>query len=204
MNHKLKYIYSKSGFTLIELMVASSIFMIIVLMAMGALLTTSNSAKRALALRTSMDNINFAMETMTRSIRMGTDYECVTSSAGVSLPGTQNADCSLSSGAGGGAIIFTPPLHAVQRDTAYQRVARLMGRYDTTATYALQRCSTTSCEDLVSPNIDVQKLSFYVNGSDPIDKVQPSVYILMKGTINIKGEKISFAVQTMTSQRNVE
>jgi type II secretory pathway pseudopilin PulG len=62
------------GFTLIEIMVATSIFMVVMLMAMGALVTTSHTAKKAQALRTAMDNVNFAMESMTRTLRMGQDY----------------------------------------------------------------------------------------------------------------------------------
>ncbi len=186
------------GFTLIEIMVATSIFMIIMLMAMGALITTSDAAKKAQALRTAMDNVNFALESMTRSLRMGTDYTCVTGGS-VSLPAGANNDCPLGSG-GGGAIIFTPAGHAQPRDAAFT----LTARGDATNTYVLQSCDPSSCLDLVASNIDIQKLTFFVNGSRTDDRIQPSVYIIIKGVVTIKGRATTFAIQTNVSQRNTE
>ncbi len=190
------------GFTLVEIMVATSIFMIIMLIAMGALISSSDTAKKAQALRIAMDNVNFAMESMTRSIRMGTDYYCVDAGGIIPFGATTNRDCSLS-GSGGGALLFTPPLHPTPRDTAYKITPRLTGGYDTNGTFSLQSCSP-ACVDLVAQNVDVQTLNFFVNGSSPTDKIQPSVYIIMKGVITIKGEANAFAIQTMTSQRSTE
>jgi type II secretory pathway pseudopilin PulG len=82
----IKNFKKTTGFTLVEIMVATSIFMIIMLVALGALISSSDTAKKSQALRTAMDNVNFAMESMTKSLRMGTDYYCVLSSSSVSLP----------------------------------------------------------------------------------------------------------------------
>ncbi len=195
--------HTNTGFTLIEIMVATSIFMIIMLMAMGALITTSDTAKKSQAFRTAMDNVNFAMESMTRSLRMGRDYVCVTSTTGVSLPAPANMDCSLGT-QGGSAIIFTPALHpAGSRDTAYMLATRPTTNGQSASTHVLQRCNP-DCLDLVSSDIDIQSLKFFVTGSDVLDKVQPSVYIIIKGTVTIKGEATSFALQTNVSQRNLE
>lgn len=203
INSMTKLYFKNKGFTLIEIMVATSIFMIIMLMAMGALITTSDTAKKSQAFRTAMDNVNFAMESMTRSLRMGKEYTCVTSNIGVSLPAQASADCPLGT-SGGGAIIFTPALHpSGSRDTAYMITARPLLPGQTSQTHVLERCSP-DCLDLVSSEIDIQSLKFFVNGSDVADKIQPSVYIIMKGTITIKGEPTTFAIQTMTSQRNLE
>jgi Tfp pilus assembly protein PilE len=81
----IKNFKKTTGFTLVEIMVATSIFMIIMLVALGALISSSDTAKKSQALRTAMDNVNFAMESMTRSLRMGTDYYCVLSGSSVSL-----------------------------------------------------------------------------------------------------------------------
>lgn len=198
----MNYNYQKQkGFTLVEIMVATSIFMMIMLMAMGALITTSDTAKKAQALRTAMDNVNFAMESMTRSLRMGTDYYCIPAGVSVSLPmatGSYN-DCPLGT-VGGGAVVYTPALSNTPRNMAYT----LVPRNDSSGTSVLQSCDPNECLDLVSGNIDIQKLTFFVNGSTLDDKIQPSIYIIMKGAINIKGEITTFALQTMTSQRNAE
>lgn len=203
MNHNLqKRIYNKKGFTLVEIMVATSIFMVIMLIAMGALITSSDTSKKAQALRTTMDNVNFAMESMTRSLRMGSDYTCITSTSFI-LPATEAPDCPLDgSGGEGVAIAFTPANHTPgARDTAYV----VTERADGTGTYVLQQCSDTSpCTDLVSHDVDIQKLSFHVTGSRISDKIQPSVYILMKGVVTIKGVPNVFAIQTSVSQRSSE
>ena len=42
-----------------------------------------------------------------------------------------------------------------------------------------------------------------MTGSEnPDDKTQPSVYIIMEGTVMVKGVPTSFAIQTLASQRN--
>ncbi len=203
MNYNLqKRISNRKGFTLVEIMVATSIFMVIMLIAMGALITSSDTSKKAQALRSTMDNVNFAMESMTRSLRMGSDYTCITSPSFM-LPASPMPDCPLDgSGGEGVAIAFTPANHAQgARDTAYV----VTERTDGTGTYVLQQCSDASpCTDLVSHDVNIEKLSFHVTGSSISDKIQPSVYILIKGVITIKGVPSVFAIQTMTSQRSSE
>ncbi len=192
----------KQGFTLVEIMVATSIFMLIMLAALGSLIVSSDAAKKAQALRTAMDNVSFAMESMTRSLRMGTDYTCMTSST-FSLPGSAQADCPVSS-SGGSAIIYTPAYDGTKRDAAYVVNARGDG------TSVLQRCyAGGSCLDMVSSNVDIQKLTFFVSGSHsasngPDDQTQPSIYILVKGVVTIKGQANTFAVQTTVTQRTTE
>ena len=185
-----------SGFTLVELMVATSIFVVIMLASMGSLFTLLNASKSARALRFAMDNVNFAMESMSRSIRMGTNYYCGSYHA-TGFP-DETADCS----GGNTAIGFIPQPYTGY--TAGYRVGyKLMPRGDPANTYTLQRCfGTDGCIDIVSPDVDVQRLKFIVNGSNPTDGIQASVYIIMKGTVKVKGVSTSFSLQTMASQRN--
>lgn len=180
-----------SGFTLVELMVATAIFMAIMVASMGALLITIDSARGARALRTAMDNVNFAMESMARSIRMGTNYVCVEGSGSVSSHGflTPN-DCD------NGTLISFVPQEANPIDPI-----RVSYRWDTT-NFKLERCEGNVCGDLVSPEVNIEKLNFIVSGSSPDDQKQANIYIIMKGKVTIKGTSTSFAIQTMASQRN--
>jgi prepilin-type N-terminal cleavage/methylation domain-containing protein len=186
-----------SGFTLIELMVATTIFTIIMLMGVGSLVTSSNSAKRAQKLQIAVDNVNFAMESMTRELRMGSHYYCLTNGSAVWTE--QVSDCS---GGNGNVIIFTPQkvngVQVVPR-VAYKLVTRLSG-----VTQTLQRCEQTAgCYDIVAENVNVQLLKFTVLGSVLNDTIQPSVQILMQGVVNV-GIGTPFALQTMASQRSAE
>jgi prepilin-type N-terminal cleavage/methylation domain-containing protein len=193
---KIKNQQKNKGFTLVELMVATFIFTAIMLASMGALLVTINSARQARALRTSMDNINFAMESMTRSIRMGTNYVCAEEIDMVNNP-TLTVDCPE----GGTAMAFIPQ----KPDPKLFRVGyKLTKRLDGSETYTLERGdgATNTWVEIVAPEVNIEKLNFFVNGSDPQDQVQASVYIIIKGEITIKGVSTGFAIQTMASQRN--
>lgn len=197
-----RFIFTK-GFTLIELMVATSIFITIMLIAMSSIVTSSNSAKQSQGLREAMDNVNFAMDTVSRSIRIGTNYACTSSGSIIPLSAPSPADCPVSGNSYGTAIVFMPSASAVTGVGAmsYQNAIRADG------THTLQRCTTNGCIDIVSLNVDVQVLKFFVNGSNPdteVDTIQPSVYILMKGIVIANNIPTSFAIQTIASQRSSE
>ena len=166
------------------------------LMALGSLVIASDSSRKSQSLRSAMDNVSFAMEDMSRSLRIGKDYSCVASGGSVTLPTLSNNDCTLAANVGGGAIVFTPAGHTT-RDTAYERAG--------SGPYSLQKCDTVNgCIDLTSPDVDVQVLKFFVDGSSPLDTKQPSVYIIMKGRVKVKDQYASFAIQTLASQRSAE
>ena len=65
---------SNHGFTLIEIMVAVSIFSLIMVISMGSILSVFDANKKSQTLRTVMDNMNFTLEGMTRTIRFGRNY----------------------------------------------------------------------------------------------------------------------------------
>ena len=181
------------AFTLIELMVATSIFMIIMLVAMGSLVVTTNSAKKSNALNSTMDNLGFAMESMTRSIRMGTNYYCSSSFILGGESGT--LDCPD----GATAISFMPA--GEDFDSTHRVAYRLSGT-------TIQRCDNEDgeCINIIAPNIiiDPETFRFFVRGSEADNDTQASVYVTIKGTITIRDEPLSFAIQTMISQRTAE
>ncbi len=65
---------SEGGFTLIEMMVAVSIFVVIITVSLTSILNVSNIQKKTAAFRAINDNLNFAIEKMAREIRTGSDY----------------------------------------------------------------------------------------------------------------------------------
>lgn len=181
----------ESGFTLIELLVSTSIFVMIMLSAMGSLFVLLNAAKNSRALRSSIDNVNFAMESMSRSIRMGTNYICAHGDE-IVLEGNleDTKDCP----SGENSISFIPQKVTNSR-VGYVWKTRLSG------TKTIERCNPDGCVEIVSSNVDVEKLNFFVNGAVDEEK-QASVYIIMKGTVMVKDEPIPFSIQTMASMRN--
>jgi len=57
---------------------------------------------------------------------------------------------------------------------------------------------------MIASNINVDVFKFFVRGSSVGDSIQPSVYVLLKGSVLVKGKTTSFAIQTMVSQRTAE
>ena len=84
------------GFTLIEVMVSVMIFSVVMTVALGALLAMSESDRRAEALKSVINNLDFAMDALTRTVRTGYNYHCGVSGSDLTTPAPQNC-----SGAGG-------------------------------------------------------------------------------------------------------
>ena len=194
-------IKKNNGFTLIELMISTTLFTIVMMMGVGSLVVSSNFAKAAQKLRVTVDNVNFAMESMTRELRTGTFYYCLATGGG-SLIGTPIKDCNANTGGPGNVIIFTP-------QQALTRAAYQIGPLRSDGvTHGLQKCETSKgCSDIVSKDVDIKTLKFYVTGSDlPATGllVQPSVEIIIKGIVTVKGVATPFALQSMAAQRSTE
>ena len=151
-----------SGFTLIELMVATSIFVIVMLAAMSSLFVLLDTAKNSRALRFAMDNVNFAMESMTRSIRMGTYYYCAENQGIINQPSNKGKNCLN----GGTAVSFYPQekqdriVYKWKYETENQKV---IGG-------TIEKCDSAGCVPIVSPDVNIEKLKFFVDGSDENDR----------------------------------
>lgn len=65
------------GFTLIEIMVSLMIFSIVAFIAVGALLKIVDANRKSQTLKVTINNINFALESMSRELRVGTNYTCL-------------------------------------------------------------------------------------------------------------------------------
>jgi prepilin-type N-terminal cleavage/methylation domain-containing protein len=59
------------GYSLVELMVAVSLFAIIMMLSAGSYLVMINVSRQAQGLIVGMNNLSFALDTMSRTIRTG-------------------------------------------------------------------------------------------------------------------------------------
>ncbi len=64
------------GYTLIELIIAVGLFSLVMLLASGAYLVMIGISRQTQSVATGINNLSFALETMTRTIRTGTNYSC--------------------------------------------------------------------------------------------------------------------------------
>ncbi len=185
------------GFSLIELMVSLTIFSIVMTLSISTLLVLIDANAKAQALSSSMTNLSFALDSMTRNIRTGKDFRCVSGgSLNLSLAGG-NADCSGSDG-----IAFTPGFEDTWR----------MG-YRLNGTVIEQRIDKLPAvgswvpitSDSAPAAVNVSDLEFTVSGSASAasnDGSQPRISLLVVGSVtNGLETPTTFKVQSNVTQR---
>ena len=77
------------GFTLVEMIVSLALFSVVATVSLGALIKIVSANKKAQTLHATITNLNFALETMSREMRVGTKYDCYDFSDPVG-PGLRN------------------------------------------------------------------------------------------------------------------
>ncbi|MDB5188744.1 MAG: hypothetical protein JWM92_342 [Candidatus Nomurabacteria bacterium] len=188
---------AQAGFTLVELLVSLTLFTIVVTAAVGSLYTVNQASARVTAMRTVLDNLNFAMESMSRTIRTGSNIVC----GGAGALGGPSCPFGGSSSSGGSAISLQSTLGTAQT-IQYQWVID-----NTTQNGEIQKCAIVNgglinCVAITAPEINIQKMYFFVDGADPADNKQPSVMMIIQGVANAGTQNIApFAIQTLLSQR---
>src|SRR3989338_5225602 len=68
----------KGGFTIIETMIAISLFLVVVIIGMNSLLSANVAHQKSADMRSILDNMNFIMEDMAKNLRTGFNYYCIT------------------------------------------------------------------------------------------------------------------------------
>lgn len=184
---------NNSGFTLIELLVAITLFSVVIIVAVGALLNLARAADRSHAILTAIHNLDFAMEQMSRTLRVGGSYYC---SNGVHPLSSETKDCTWTEGKS--ALSFT--------DKDNQRIVYKLN--STRGSLDRENLSDVPHRtfSITSPEIFIQSLSFNVFGSDNRDAYQPRVIIRIKGKTVIPGlhdaDQVPFDLQTTVTQRD--
>src|SRR3989344_8593552 len=64
------------GFTLVEMMVSVALFATVISVALPTMIVVMKASARAQALQTTIDNTSFALDAMSRQVRLGKDYRC--------------------------------------------------------------------------------------------------------------------------------
>lgn len=183
-NKNSKKIHSSRGFTLVEIIVASGLFIVVMLVMSGAVLSIFDANQKSKNLRAVMDNLNLSLESMTRTVRFGTEYSCGGGTTPLSCPeGT-----------------YTSSLGVTSMDGVRTVYALSNGR--------ISRTTALGTFDLTSPDVTITRLAFRVSGAEPYtggapgNLLQPKVIITISGYVGTKvTTQSSFSLQTSVSQR---
>lgn len=184
------------GFSLVEMIVAVSLFAVVMLVAVGALLSLVTANRKARALESVINNLNISLDGMVRSIRMGSHYNC-----GSVAPAT--GDCATTPGtlfsfAPYGSDVTDPDDRAVYY---FQTDEDGIGR--------LYRSLTGDIGDsipITAPEVSIDTLRFYVAGTQAADINQPKVVVVVKGTAGTDSNKTrtTFYIQATAVQRSLD
>lgn len=192
----IKFIHKKStqkGFTLIEMMVSVALFSIVLVVALGAILTVLDSNRKAQTLTSVMNNLNFALESMTRSIKTGVD-PVITGTTKITVDG----------------IDLSQTTDFTRQKVNYKFLEE--GSGPDKAGY-IGRCFGASCGSdnkyvrVTAPEVDIDKFVLLSDGFEDgfIDSQQPRTFIFLEGKV-VFSERIKsvFRIQTTVSQRRLD
>lgn len=190
------------------MLVSVAIFTVVMVIALGSMLTLSNADRKAESAKSIINNLNFALDNISRSIRTGNNYQCITNtSTQLPIVGTPTpTDCT----GGAQAIGFV--------DSAGRTVVYCLGSGTTcnssTGTAILRSTDAgnsflpiTSAEVIIAAPTSFSYTPFviYVKGAPPqssADNIQPKVTILIHGYVQTSaGNQTSFDLQTSIAQR---
>jgi type II secretory pathway pseudopilin PulG len=183
-NLKLKTKNLVAGFTLFEMIVSLGVFSTAMLILLSSLLSITSAQRKAVAMSTTEDNLRFAVDTISKEIRTGYDYDCGNTGG--------KANCS----SGNSMLAFNP---------GRTGITKVIYRLNNSS---IEKSTNggTSYLPLTGSDIQITKLKFYVIGALTNDNLQPQVTIVLRaemGSPNSK-EKSSFNLQTTIVQRQID
>ncbi len=186
-----------NGFSLVEMLVAIGIFMSIMTLSVSSLISIIGANKKSQIIKSTIDSVTFALENISRDMRMGSNYEC----------STNNVDfakiCLDSNGGniGGSAVRY---IDNYGDGIIYYFLGGELIRKECTTNFT--GC-TTSYLVSIDSGAKITSMKFYVIGADkefdPIStRTQPRAVITASGLISMKGiADTSYNLQTSISQR---
>ncbi len=174
-----------SGFTLMEVMVSVSIFTIIVTIGIGSLLTVNKTLQKTRSERQAIDSFSYAVDTMTRRLRTGTNYESLDSST----------------------ISFNEQTGEVNDDNGTGNIITFERKYRPDSQFGYiemtEKNSTgtiLNIDEITPPEINIE--NFYVDIYK--DGGQPMAKLSLKAQMTNQKQDSIISLQTAVSQRPFE
>jgi len=194
---------STTGFTLIEVMISTALFSVIMIIGITAVLSVNNTYRKTRTMRSAIDNVSFMMEDMARNIRLGYRYRCINNGAGSEDVLPSNIETPVD-GSNCKGIAFEPYWSPSLGDVDDQVIYFIDDNGDifkTTNGVFLDAVPMNS----IDVKIDPSKSGFTIIGAESSDDgIQPSVLIRINGTAQGSRSSTEFNLQTTVSQRLID
>ncbi len=200
----------KKGFTLVELMVATAVFMSVMVVSVSSLIIIINTNRHTESVKTVVDNVTFAIDSISRNLRNATrletdSYQC--------YPNT-GSDCPAGVSEISAVVYYTS---TATTTIFYKFIQNPTGTNDGN----IQKCDThihpecpnsgSGWQSMTAPTsvVSIDNMTFYVLGQEHANdascntRTQPRVIITAYGSVISKnGDKTKFNVQTTSSRRS--
>lgn len=166
----------REAFTLVEVMVAVSIFTVIMVLGVSALLSTTAASSQARADRRATDTLSVFFEQFTRNVRTGRDFVSVSQDQIEFLSQDSTNRYRYTFQSMDGSILFEQidPVGSIQKSVTVAG-------------------STNS--------ISLASVQFMLEGNDTTDIYQPMVRVIVFGTATDRRKTSPFTIQTAVSPR---
>lgn len=198
----------KTGYTIIEMMIAISIFLIVITIGMNGLLQSNLVLNKSRDMRNIMDNLSFIMEDMSRSIRTGYNYSCFDANLvwEEGLAQTNQVETPRSC-VSGHAIAFEEATTGANGNPIDQWIYKFVAV--SANSFAIEKSIDGGANfyQLNDPRIilnDTSGISVLAAEPQPGNNGQPFVIIKLSGEIDYKGIKTPFNLQTSVSQTLID
>jgi prepilin-type N-terminal cleavage/methylation domain-containing protein len=210
--------HSQTGFTLIEMIVALAVFSVVITISIGSMLMLVATNLQLQAKQGVMTNLSFALDSMTREMRTGTQYYCE----------GRNSDQGNGNIFGEGEDLDdvdvlredeTQDCPAGRENRSFQGVAFIEGGASITGTGGrilyffneaegklYRKVGSEFPQPMTSSDIYIEDAEFYVTGSDPLsggDGEQASITIFIKAKETEESDQ-AYTIQTTVTQRTLD
>ncbi len=189
---------------MVEMIISLAIFTVVAVVAVGALLKVMDANRKSISLKTTINNLNFALESMSREMRVGRDYDLDNDNGVIDENYFNNKSKKITSGKW--TMAFKSSNISV--DTNGKKCNLIYAyRYDETGQKIL-KAQEAYCgagihqddfQDLTSSDIKITASIVEVSNES---NQQPYAFFWLQGESGVKAkEKVDFSVQTRVSQR---
>src|ERR1035437_684039 len=144
------------------MLVAVFVFSIVMMIAVGAIFSIVSANKTSQALKSVLDNLSSALDSMSRNIRYGTIYHCD--------PNDINGYNPNSCAAPGSSYFSFTPKDVLASDTTHRIIYYYNPAFYGSGCGAIEKCvgsvDVNACTALTAQEVHVTDMHFYVQGAE--------------------------------------
>jgi hypothetical protein len=185
------------------MLVSLALFTIIATMSVGTLLVLISGNARVVGEQTALTSLSFALDSMTREIRTGSEYYCDTAIQ-VGSSAVYNSLTSVQNCANGNVgLSFREAGESITKGTGAKRIA-----YYFSNNTLWRKVGSSAAEPIVTNDVRITNARFVVTGATALgtstDIVQPTVTILLEAEASTTDSTKSFTLQSTVTQRSLD